>query len=45
VDDLEAGHRELLVPVGTSGYVLLYSYTKDSGVTVLAVRLQLEAGY
>ncbi|MGJ0637208.1 type II toxin-antitoxin system RelE/ParE family toxin [Xenorhabdus bovienii] len=36
--------RELLVPFGVSGYVVLYRYDGQS-TTILAVRHQLEAGY
>ena len=44
-EDLEPEHRELLVPFGAAGYVVLYSYDPDRGIAVLAVRHQLEAGY
>ena len=43
--DLEPEHRELPVPFGASGYVLLYSYNPDSGVAVLAVRHQFEVDF
>ena len=44
-DDLEPEHRELLIPFGGAGYVLLYHFA-DSGdaVTVLAIRHQKEVG-
>lgn len=41
--DLEPEHRELLVPFGVSGYVVLYRMQEDS-VFILAVRHQKEAG-
>lgn len=44
-DDLEPEHRELVIPFGTMGYVLLYHYDEDRAtVTVLAVRHQKEVG-
>lgn len=44
--DMEPEHRELLIPFGVAGYVLLYRFDADSAaVTVLAVRHQKEAGY
>lgn len=43
-DDLEPEHRELLVPFGISGYVLLYRIEKDV-VYILAIRHQREVGY
>jgi plasmid stabilization system protein ParE len=42
--DLEPEQRELIVPFGSSGYVLLYEVDGDN-VRVLAVRHQREAGY
>jgi len=42
--DLEAEHRELLIPFGAAGYVLLYRVDGDD-VLVLAVRHQKEVGY
>lgn len=46
VDDLEPEHRELLVPFGATGYVLLYCVNpEDALVTVLSVRHQKEVGY
>ena len=43
-DDLEPEQRELLVPFGISGYVLLYRIEKNK-VYILAVRHQKEVGY
>jgi toxin ParE1/3/4 len=43
-DDLEPEHRELIVPFGASGYVLLYEIINDT-IIVLAVRHQKEVGY
>ena len=43
-DDLEPEQRELLVPFGESGYVLLYRIEKDM-VYILAIRHQREVGY
>jgi len=44
--DLEPEHRELLIPFGSSGYVLLYRFDEDrAAVTVMAVRHQKEIGY
>jgi len=43
-DDLDPEHRELLIPFGASGYVIVYEVYADS-VLVLAVRHQKEAGY
>lgn len=42
--DLEPEHRELLIPFGASGYVLVYEVYADT-VLILAVRHQKEAGY
>jgi toxin ParE1/3/4 len=42
--DLEPEHRELLIPFGASGYILLYR-VENSRVYILAVRHQKEAGY
>jgi len=44
VDDLDPEHRELLIPFGTSGYVMVYEIHADR-VFVLAVRHQKESGY
>jgi len=45
-EDLEPEHRELVIPFGASGYVLLYQFDEDkAAVTVLAVRHQKEVGY
>lgn len=43
-DDLEPEHRELLIPFGVSGYVLVYEVHAET-IVVLAVRHQREAGY
>ena len=43
-DDLDPEHRELVVPFGVSGYVMVYEVNADH-VLVLAVRHQKEAGY
>ena len=43
-EDLEPEHRELLIPFGASGYVLLYR-VENPLVYILAVRHQKEAGY
>jgi toxin ParE1/3/4 len=43
-DDLEQEHRELLIPFGASGYLLLYRM-ENALVYILAVRHQKEAGY
>ncbi|GHC11124.1 plasmid stabilization protein [Thermomonas carbonis] len=37
--------RELLVPFGTAGYVILFEIGGDATVTVAAVRHQLEDDY
>ena len=42
--DLEPEHRELLIPFGMSGYILLYEVLKDT-ILVLAFRHQKEVGY
>ena len=42
--DLEPEHRELPVPFGGTGYVLLYRI-ENSCVYILAVRHQKEIGY
>ena len=45
-EDLDPEHREILIPFGAAGYVLLYHFDEDrAAVTVLAVRHQKEAGY
>lgn len=45
-EDLEPEHRELLVPFGGAGYVLLYHFAESGdAVTVLAIRHQKEVGY
>jgi toxin ParE1/3/4 len=43
-EDLEPEHRELLIPFGGSGYVLLYRL-EHSKIFILAVRHQKEIGY
>ncbi len=43
-NDLEPEHRELLVPFGASGYIIVYEVTGNT-VAVLAVKHQKEAGY
>ena len=42
--DLEPEHRELLIPFGISGYVLIYEVVHDA-ILVLAVKHQKEVGY
>lgn len=42
--DLEPEHRELIIPFGVSGYVLLYEVLEDF-VFVLALKHQKEAAY
>ena len=42
-EDLEPEHKELLIPFGASGYVLLYRFDgEQSVVTILAARHQKE---
>ena len=43
-EDLEPEQRELLIPFGGSGYVLIYAVSGNT-VQVLAVKHQKEAGY
>lgn len=43
-EDLDPEHRELLIPFGVSGYVLVYEVHPEI-ILVLAVRHQKEAGY
>jgi len=43
-NDLEPEHRELLIPFGASGYVLLYR-VENALVYILAVRHQKEVVY
>ena len=43
-DDLDPEHRELLIPFGAAGYVLIYEVVGDA-VHILAIRHQREAGY
>ena len=42
--DLEPEHRELLVPFGATGYVVLYHFDPDL-ILILAVRHQKEISY
>ena len=42
--DLEPEQKELLIPFGTSGYVLLYEVEGEK-VFILALRHQRQAGY
>ncbi|MDL2272021.1 type II toxin-antitoxin system RelE/ParE family toxin [Desulfovibrio sp. OttesenSCG-928-I05] len=45
-DDLEAEHRELLIPFGGAGYVLLYHFAESGDtLTILAIRHQKDVGY
>ena len=45
-EDLEPEHRELLIPFGGVGYVLLYHHAENGeAITVLAIRHQKEVGY
>lgn len=43
-DDLDPEHRELLIPFGAAGYVLVYEVHAET-ILILAVRHQKEAGY
>lgn len=43
-DDLDPEHRELLIPFGATGYVLVYEVGYDY-ILILAVKHQKEAGY
>lgn len=43
-EDLEPEHRELFIPFGVTGYVVLYRI-ENSFVYILAVRHQKEIGY
>jgi toxin ParE1/3/4 len=42
--DFDPEHRELVVPFGATGYVIVYEVNADR-VVILAVRHQKEAGY
>lgn len=42
--DLEPEQKELLIPFGAAGYVVLYTVEGDS-VYILAIRHQKEVGY
>lgn len=44
-DDDNPFLRELLIPFGRAGYVVLFEIESDTTVTVLAVRHQLEEDY
>lgn len=45
-EDLNPEHREMLIPFGAAGYVLLYYFGEDkTSITVLGVRHQKEVGY
>ncbi len=43
-EDLEPEHRELFIPFGAAGYVLLYRI-ESSSIYILAIRHQKEAGF
>lgn len=43
-DDLDPEHRELVIPFGASGYMLIYEELPEY-VLILAVKHQREAGY
>ena len=43
-EDLDPEHRELLIPFGVTGYVLVYEVHAEI-ILMLAVRHQKEAGY
>lgn len=44
--EFEPEHRELFIPFGGAGYVLLYHFPESGdAVTVLAIRHQKEVGY
>lgn len=43
-EDMEEDYRELLIPFGGAGYVLIYEVKNDI-VQVLAIKHQREAGY
>lgn len=43
-EDLDPEHRELLIPFGVAGYVLIYEVHAEI-ILVLALRHQKEAGY
>lgn len=45
VHETESLLRELLVPFGASGYVMLFEIEDDKTVTVLAIRHQREDDY
>lgn len=43
-DDLDPEHRELIIPFGVTGCVLIYEVGYDS-ILILAVKHQKEVGY
>jgi len=43
-NDLDPEHRELVIPFGASGYVLVYEVVAED-ILILAVKHQREAGY
>ena len=44
--DLEPEHRELVIPFGSTGYVLLYRYAdNENTISILAIRHQKDVGY
>ena len=45
VTEFSATMRELVIPFGSSGYVVLFEITDASTVTMLAVRHQRESDY
>ncbi len=45
-DDLEPEQRELFIPFGATGFVLLYHFDEqEKQILILAVRHQKEVGY
>ena len=45
-EDLDPEHREIVIPFGVAGYVLLYRFDEEgAAVTILAVRHQKGVGY
>lgn len=43
-NDLDPEHREIVIPFGSSGYIVLYEIREDT-ILVLSVRHQKETGY
>jgi plasmid stabilization system protein ParE len=43
--DIEAEQRELLIPFGDNGFVILYQEEAFSTLLILALRRQKDAGY